>query len=223
MNTNLEKIVAILDLLMFRVRRLKKPYETMTGMDETTHTIIIKTFDRLLNGISQIREQFENGSQPVPDEHAEAAALPVCFVAALRFSIFGMRQRDLTGLFQNIVNRNPILTGGFHTDLFAIVFDEPIGQVVQPFREGRKARLLVLGAPVRVGNTDTGVNPGLVDVKSTTIFTKDFKRHSEPPVKKLGSSAGTGCPAKSSRFERDKFTGCLFAPVVDALTDSRTI
>lgn len=75
MNTNLEKIVAILDLLMFRVRRLKKPYETMTGMDETTHTIIIKTFDRLLNGISQIREQFENGSQPVPDEHAEAAAL----------------------------------------------------------------------------------------------------------------------------------------------------
>ena len=75
MNTNLEKIVAILDVLMFRVRRLKKPYETMTGMDETTHTIIIKTFDRLLNGISQIREQFENGSQPVPDEHAEAAAL----------------------------------------------------------------------------------------------------------------------------------------------------
>ena len=55
MNTNLEKIVAILDLLMFRVRRLKKPYETKTGMDETTHNIIIKTFDRLLNGISQIR------------------------------------------------------------------------------------------------------------------------------------------------------------------------
>ena len=47
MNTNLEKIVAILDVLMFRVRRLKKPYETTTGMDETTHTIIIKTFDRL--------------------------------------------------------------------------------------------------------------------------------------------------------------------------------
>ena len=75
MNTNLEKIVAILDVLMFRVRRLKKPYATMPGMDETTHTIIIKTFDRILNGIAQIREQFENGSQPVPDEHAEATAL----------------------------------------------------------------------------------------------------------------------------------------------------
>ena len=33
----------------------------------------------------------------------------------------------------------------------------------------------------------------------------------------------TGHPAKSSRFERDKFTGYLFAPIVDALTDDRTI
>ena len=31
----------------------------------------------------------------------------------------------------------------------------------------------------------------------------------------------TGHPAKSSRFERDKFTGYLFAPFVDALTDDR--
>lgn len=65
---------------------------------------------------------------------------------------------------------------GFHTDLFANVFDEPIGRGVQHFREGR-----------------------------------------------LESSAGTGYPAKSSRFERDKFPGYLFVPVVDALTDSRTI
>ena len=29
--------------------------------------------------------------------------------------------------------------------------------------------------------------------------------------------------APSSRFERDKFTGYFFAPIVDALTDDRTI
>lgn len=37
------------------------------------------------------------------------------------------------------------------------------------------------------------------------------------------SSAVTGQPAKSSRFERDKFTGYMFAPFVDALTEDRTI
>ena len=42
-----------------------------------------------------------------------------------------------------------------------------------------------------------------------------------PPKIDWKGSAVTGHPAKSSRFERDKFTGYLFAPFVDALTDDR--
>ena len=42
-----------------------------------------------------------------------------------------------------------------------------------------------------------------------------------PPKIDWKDSAVTGHPAKSSRFERDKFTGYLFAPFVDALTDDR--
>ena len=42
-----------------------------------------------------------------------------------------------------------------------------------------------------------------------------------PPKIDWKDSAVTGHLAKSSRFERDKFTGYLFAPFVDALTDDR--
>ena len=40
-------------------------------------------------------------------------------------------------------------------------------------------------------------------------------------LQEIVGSAGTGRLAKSSRFERDKFTGYVFAPFVDALTDDR--
>ena len=42
-----------------------------------------------------------------------------------------------------------------------------------------------------------------------------------PPKIDWKDSAVTGHPAKSSRFERDKFTGYSYAPFIDALTDDR--
>ena len=83
--------------------------------------------------------------------------------------------------------------------------------------------MLILSTPVCVGNSDTGINPGFVDIQSTAILTKNLKCHSIPPSVGWKGSAVTGHPAKSSRFERDKFTGYLFAPFIDALTENRTI
>ena len=60
-----------------------------------------------------------------------------------------------------------------------------------------------------------------VNVKSATVFTENFKCHQHTSIIKLKETALTDSPAKSSRFERDKFTGYLFAPFVDALTDDR--
>ena len=58
----------------------------------------------------------------------------------------------------------------------------------------------------RIGDTDTSVNPSLVNIQSATVFAENFEHLS--PSLKFAEPAGTGHPAKSSRFVRDKFTGC---------------
>ena len=46
----------------------------------------------------------------------------VCFLAPNGFHIFGVSQNNIAGVLQNVVNRNPIFTCGFHTHIFAVVF-----------------------------------------------------------------------------------------------------
>jgi len=45
-----------------------------------------------------------------------------------------------------------------------------------PFVKDEKASLLVLCTLMAVGNTDTGIDPGFVDIKSTAVGFDDFKR-----------------------------------------------
>jgi hypothetical protein len=61
--------------------------------------------------------------------------------------------------------------------------------------------LLILGTTVCVGNADAGKDPGFVDIKTTTVFTKDFE-HKVPPAKKFAGLSGTGRPAKSSQLRK---------------------
>ena len=77
---------------------------------------------------------------------------------------------------KDIEYRDPILTGRFHTNILAVVFSKPITQLIQPFGKGRKASLLILRTIVGISNTDTGIDPGFVDIKSTAVKTKNFKR-----------------------------------------------
>ena len=56
--------------------------------------------------------------------------LAVCFVAFLRFDVFGVCQSDPTGLFENIEYRNPILACRFHTDIGTGVFRKPFSQTL---------------------------------------------------------------------------------------------
>ena len=39
--------------------------------------------------------------------------------------IFRIGNNDMTGIFQNIKNRNPVFAGGFHADLRAVMVKEP--------------------------------------------------------------------------------------------------
>ena len=106
--------------------------------------------------------------------------------------------------------------------MFTVVLGKPVTQLIQTFCKGRKASLLVLCPAIGIRDTDTGKYPGFVNVQSTAVFAENFESHLPPSRHSVwGGSAGTGHPAKSSRFERDKFTGYLFAPFVDALTDDR--
>ena len=55
------------------------------------------------------------------------------------------------------------------------VLKKAIG-ILGNFRKRRETSLLIISSAVCIGNTDTSINPGFVDIKSTAIFTKDFKR-----------------------------------------------
>ena len=125
-------------------------------------------------------------------------------------------------LLQDIKNRDSILASRFRTNIITVVFCKPITQLIQTFCKGGKASLLVLCPAIGIRDTDTGKYPGFVNVQSTAVFAENFESHLPPSRHSVwGGSAGTGHPAKSSRFERDKFTGYSYAPFIDALTDDR--
>lgn len=86
-----------------------------------------------------------------------------------------MGKGDKAGFFQDVEDRDPILAGRFHTDFETGIFSKPSGQFVQPIGKGREAGLLILGTAIRIRDTDTGINPGFMDIKAATVFTKDFK------------------------------------------------
>jgi hypothetical protein len=101
----------------------------------------------------------------------------VSFISFLWFGVFGVCDNDRNVcLLQDIKYRDPILTGRLHTDFRTIVLCEPITQFTQPFRKGRETSLLVVGSAICISHSNAGIDPGFVDIKSATVFTKDFKR-----------------------------------------------
>lgn len=94
-----------------------------------------------------------------------------------RLGIFGMRKSDPKVMFlENVENRDPILSGRFHTNIFTVVFSKPVTQLIQSFCEGRKASLLILSAIMGISDTDTGIDPCFVDIKSTAVVFDNLKR-----------------------------------------------
>ena len=101
--------------------------------------------------------------------------LAVGLVPFLGLGILGMRKGNKTGFLKDVENRDPVLAGGFHTDLKTRVFGKPVSQLPQTFGKGREAGLPILCEAVGIGDSDACIYPGLVDVKPTAVFTKDFK------------------------------------------------
>lgn len=72
---NLEKIVAILDVLLYRIRNLKRNYEKDAMMEEEAKELILKTADGIISMIEMERNHFEDGTQPVPADYPEDRAI----------------------------------------------------------------------------------------------------------------------------------------------------
>ena len=112
-----------------------------------------------------------------------------------RICVFWMGQSYPAGLFKDIEHRYPKLTGGFHANIVTVVFGKPVSQFLQAFCKGGKASLLILCTSICVSNSDTGVNPGLVNIQSTAVFAKNLKCHSIPPncrLEEYGSDWSSG-------------------------------
>ena len=84
-----------------------------------------------------------------------------------------MGEGNKTYFFKDAEDGDPILAGRFPADLNTGIFRQPVSQIPGSFGEGREAGLLLFGAFMSVGNADTGIDPGFMDIKPTAVFTKD--------------------------------------------------
>lgn len=105
--------------------------------------------------------------------------LAVSLIALLRLGVLRMGKGDKDRLFEEVKDGNPILTGRFHADFLTGVLGKPKGQFLKTFGEGRETSLLVLSKTVCIGNADTGIDPGLVDIQTAAVFTENFE-HGSP-------------------------------------------
>ena len=101
----------------------------------------------------------------------------VGFVSFLRPGVFGVRKSNPKVMFlQYVENRDPVLAGRFHTNIHTVIFGKPVTQLIQALGKGRKASLLIFCTAVGIGNTDTGKDPGFVDIQPATVVFDNFKR-----------------------------------------------
>ena len=72
---NLEKIVAVLDVLLYRVRKLKRACENDATLEADAKELIIKSVDGIISMIELERNHFEDGTQTVPGDYPEDRAI----------------------------------------------------------------------------------------------------------------------------------------------------
>ena len=104
----------------------------------------------------------------------------VGFLAPNRFHILGMRQNNFAGRLQNVVKGNPILPGGFHAHIFAVVFRKPGSTPAQIPSESGKPLAFICRYSVVIGRGDTGNHKRFVDIHPAADWINDFKHNTSP-------------------------------------------
>ena len=88
--------------------------------------------------------------------------------------------QTLQDYIQNVIDWNPILPGGFHADVVAVIFGKPDCASPQVAGEGRKPLAFVAGDALVIGRRDAGDQKGFVDVHSTANWINDSKHSTSP-------------------------------------------
>ena len=85
---------------------------------------------------------------------------------------------NMAGIFQDIPNRNPLLAGTLHTNVFAIVFKQPLFERNETVVKGREPFLVVTWRNILTGN-DCGDEKSFVNIDTTTDWICEL--HIAPP------------------------------------------
>ena len=106
----------------------------------------------------------------------------------------GNNDPDLS-LFQNVEYRSPILSGGFHADIQAVVFQEPGGKTVQIRVKGAESLFLIVWLQTVCGSGDDGSHHKcFVNIYTAAGWKYDL--HSKTSLVKNGEeNAGTEPPS----------------------------
>jgi hypothetical protein len=115
---------------------------------------------------------YHSAHEEITDPHGIFA---IGLVAFLRLGVFGMSESNVAGCFEDVEDRDPILTGRFHADFSAIILGKPFRQLFQTFGKGRKAGLFVFNTAVGVSYTDAGIDPGLVNIQTAALAANDLE------------------------------------------------
>jgi len=73
----------------------------------------------------------------------------------------------MEGIFKDIPDRDPILAGALHTNVFAVVFKQPLLERNEAVVKGREPLLAVMRHNILAGN-DCGDEKSLVNIDTTT-------------------------------------------------------
>ena len=87
--------------------------------------------------------------------HTEQVSDPfgILFVILVSFhsgNPFWVRDHDMAGIFKDIPDRNSILAGTLHTNVFAAVFKQPLLECSETVAEGREPLLVIIVAMRKV-------------------------------------------------------------------------
>ena len=121
------------------------------------------------------------GDEVVLEDVGNPLGVPlVRFLTPNGFHIFGVGEDNVTGLLQNIVDGNPVLSGRFHAHIFAVVLSQSGSAAVQISGKGGEPLALVGGHALLIGRSDAGNDEGLVDIHPAADTVNNFKHNTSP-------------------------------------------
>jgi len=100
----------------------------------------------------------------------------------------------MTGIFQNIEDRNPVFAGGFHTDLGTVVRKKPFFQNFEVRIEGGRPFLFISGHTGIVSRGNGSDHKFFVNVDATAD--KVLNREHKTNLLNIYKQTLTGSPAK---------------------------